>query len=155
LAAPLSKGVASTFVNMYTAPSLAQTRSTDPWSRRISVTTMSRLMLNLRDPKILILTSRRTTEASTAVPNHMVTTYLDPNLLPTTVHEEPEEEVTSPIGESGHLLYDLVLNCYRRYRDGATSSEFGETGLTTVLASLDDSDHNIAVNSIPWLHDLC
>jgi hypothetical protein len=57
-------------------------------------------MLNLRDPKILILTSRRTTEASTAVPNHMVTTYLDPNLLPTTVHEEPEEEVTSPIGES-------------------------------------------------------
>ncbi|KIM74120.1 hypothetical protein PILCRDRAFT_14678 [Piloderma croceum F 1598] len=98
LAAPLSKGVASTFVNMYTAPSLAQTRSTDPWSRRISVTMMSRLMLNLRDPKILILTSRRTTEASTAVPNHMVTTYLDPmdpNLLPTT--EEREEEVTSPI----------------------------------------------------------
>ena len=38
-------------------------------------------------------------KASTAG-NPMVTTYLDPNLLPTTIHEEPEEEMTSPIGES-------------------------------------------------------
>jgi hypothetical protein len=105
---------------------------------------MSRLMLNLRDPKILISTSRRTEEASTTIHNHMVTTYLDPmdpNLLPTT--EEREEEMTSPIGESvSTLLYDLVLSCYRRYRDGATSSEFRERNLTTALASLDGSDNH-------------
>jgi len=80
LAAPISKGVASTWVNI------------------ISITMMSRLMLNLRDPKMLISTSRPTTQATTtASSNPIVSTFLDSRLSPTDANEEFEAVVSSPI----------------------------------------------------------
>jgi len=77
LASPISKGVSSTCVNV------------------ISATTVSRLMLNLRDPKILNPISKRTTEGTTvASSNPVVSTLLDSRLSPPNVDEEAE--VASP-----------------------------------------------------------
>jgi hypothetical protein len=66
-------------------------------------------MLNLRDPKMLILISRGSTEAITTSTNHMVTTYLDPHITPT-INEEPEEDVTNRAGEPVSLFHDFVLS---------------------------------------------
>ena len=59
---------------------------------------MSRLMLNLRDPKI----ASTMTTVATACGNPMALTAVDPNLITETIDEEPEFEceVTSPIGTS-------------------------------------------------------
>jgi len=78
LAAPLAKGVTATFVNI------------------ISAIMMSRLMLNLRDPKILTSISRRTTTLTTASSRYMVSTYLNPNKILTKVNEESERGIVSP-----------------------------------------------------------
>jgi hypothetical protein len=72
LAAPISKGVTSTFSNI------------------ISATMISRLMLNLRDPKILMSTTNRTTGSTTiTMTNPMISTVVDPN--PSTVRYVDEE----------------------------------------------------------------
>jgi hypothetical protein len=75
LAAPISKGVGSASVNI------------------ISVTMMSRLMLNLRDPKMLISTQATTTASS----NLMISTFLDGRLSLTNADEEFKAVKSSPI----------------------------------------------------------
>jgi hypothetical protein len=71
---------------------------------------VSRLMLNLRDPKILNPISKRTTEGTTvASSNPVVSTLLDSRLSPPNVDEEAE--VASPNGMSCFYLYHLVLSC--------------------------------------------
>jgi len=84
LAAPLSKGVTSTFSNI------------------ISATMISRLMLNLRDPKIMISTTNRTTtESATTMPYPMISTVVDPNISAIPYADEEfvysQEGLTSPI----------------------------------------------------------
>jgi hypothetical protein len=88
LAVSLSKGLTSTFVNI------------------ISATMISRLMLNLRDPKILMSSTNRTTtmENSTTTSTRlypMMSTIVDPNpfTIPYTEdeHVDARGEVTRPI----------------------------------------------------------
>jgi len=77
LAAPLSKGVMSTFSNI------------------ISATMMSRLMLNLRDPKIMISSTNRTTMDSTITLSYpMISTVVDPNV--STICYFDEEFIYTP-----------------------------------------------------------
>ena len=76
--------------HVYRIFSKLPTKSTNSWCR-ISVTMMSRLMLNLRSPEIYISTRRRT--ATVTTPKHVVSTCVDPHPSLSEANEEPGDRV--------------------------------------------------------------
>lgn len=99
---------------------------------RISATIMSRLMFNLRDPKMLAPPSLRT--RTTTLSDPMVSTFVDPYPTTTRIYDDEyiltEGDLNNPISMSPIFLTLLVADvCVLKMTSSLNPGIISQTGL--------------------------